>query len=133
IFRFFDGVSMGFSIHPTIEKLNVVFRCFRSLVAHLFSMSPEHISRLFLGLVYCFWTILGGILAGFIALEQVLQAFHSWNSVQAKFLEVAGKRVHEASLVTVQLMQASWVLSHLLVALDDMVNRTVEDHEPCRI
>ena len=38
-------------------------------------------SGLHLGLVHCFWTILGGILAGFIILEQILQGFHAWDPV----------------------------------------------------
>ena len=38
-------------------------------------------SGLHLRLVHCFWTILGGILAGFIILEQILQGFHAWGPV----------------------------------------------------
>ena len=60
-------------------------------------------SGLLLGLVRRFWTILGGILAGFIVLEQVFQGFHLGHSIQPELLKIAGKRVHQTALVTIEL------------------------------
>ena len=74
----------------------------------LLSLFQEPINRraqsgLHLGLVHRFWTILGGILAGFIVLEQVFQGFHLWDSVQAELLKVAGQGVHQPALVAIEL------------------------------
>jgi hypothetical protein len=49
-------------------------------------------------LVYRPKIILGGILAGFIVLEQLIQGFDLWHSVQAELLEVAGKAIHQSRL-----------------------------------
>jgi hypothetical protein len=54
-------------------------------------------------LVHRFWTILGGIFAGFIVLKKLGQGFHSRNSVEAELLKVAGKRVNQAALIAVEL------------------------------
>src|SRR5262249_14905205 len=60
-------------------------------------------SGLHLGLVDRFWTILGGILAGLIVLEQLLQGFHSWDAIQTELLEIPRQRVHQPPLVAIEL------------------------------
>jgi hypothetical protein len=69
-------------------------------------------------LVHRFWTIWGGILAGFIALEQVLQGFDSRDSVQTEFLKVPSQRIHQAALIAVELRESAGVLSHFLIVGD---------------
>ena len=56
----------------------------------------------------------------------VLKAFHLRNPIQSQTSKVACKRVQQATLVGIQLMKTTWVLSNLLVTLDDMVDGTVE-------
>ena len=60
-------------------------------------------SGLLLGLVHRFWTIVSGILAGFIVLEQLFQSFDLGYSVQTGLLEIPSQRVHQAALVAVEL------------------------------
>jgi hypothetical protein len=52
-----------------------------------------------------------------------------WHPVPAELLEIPSQRVHKAALVAVQLMQTTWVLFHLLVALDNVIDGTVEGHK----
>ena len=63
-----------------------------------FSFSPSGDRRAHsgfqLGLVHHFWTILGGILAHLIGLQQVFKGFHLWNSVQTEFLQIACERIN---------------------------------------
>jgi hypothetical protein len=59
----------------------------------------EHSPDLHLRLVHRFWRILGGIFAGFIVLKQLVQGFHSGNSVQAELLKIPCKRVHQTALL----------------------------------
>ena len=51
-------------------------------------------SGLLLGLTHRFWTILGGILTGFIVLEHLFQSFYFGHPVQAELLEIPSQRVH---------------------------------------
>ena len=73
-----------------------------------------------------FWTILGGILAGFIVLKQLFQGFHLWDSVQAELLEIAGQasspgracsrraaEVHVDSVCTFWLLWMMWSIAPL--------------------
>src|SRR5262249_4922981 len=53
--------------------------------------------------------------------------------VQPKLLEIASQRVDQAALVAVELRESSWILSGLRIVLDDVIDGTVEDHEPCGI
>ena len=46
------------------------------------------------------------------------------------FLEIARQRVHQAALIAVELAQPSWILPGLRIVLDDVIYRTVKDHEP---
>jgi hypothetical protein len=87
-------------------------------------------SRLQLGLIHRFWTILGGIFAGFIILEQLVQGLHLGHAIQAKFLEIPSQRVHQAPLVSIELRESPWVLLRLRLVLDDVIDGTVEDHKP---
>jgi hypothetical protein len=87
-------------------------------------------SGLHLGLVHRFWTILGGILAGFIILKQLVQGFHSRHLVQAKLLKVAGKTVNQPPLVAIELALPSWILSGFWIVLDNVINGAVKGHEP---
>ena len=103
-----------------------------------FIFFPKPISRraqsgLLLGVVHRFWTILGGILAGFIVLKQLVQGFDSWHSVQAELLEVPSKRIHEPALVAVELRESPGILSHPLVVGYDAVYSPIENHQPCGI
>jgi hypothetical protein len=50
-------------------------------------------SELLTRLVHRFWTILCGIFAGFIVLEQLFQGFHFRHSLQAELLEIPSQRV----------------------------------------
>src|SRR5262245_1066622 len=72
-------------------------------------------SGLQLGLVHRLWTILGGILAGFIVLEQVFYGLHLGHSIQAKLLEITSQGVHQTALVAIELRESTGVFSHLLV------------------
>ena len=62
--------------------------------------------------------------------EAARPGFHSWRSVQAKLLEVAGKAIHQAALVAIELAQTSWILPGSRVVLDDVIYGAVEDHKP---
>jgi hypothetical protein len=90
-------------------------------------------SGLHLGLVDRFWTILGGILACFIVLKQLVQGFDSWHSVQAELLEVPSQRIHEPALVTIELRESAWILSHLLVVVYNTFDSSIENHQPSGI
>ena len=100
-----------------------------------FIFFPKPINRraqsgLLLGLVHRFWTILGGILAGFIVLEQVVQGFHLWDSIQPELLKVAGKASSPGRACSHRAGLASWVLPGFRIVLDDVIYGTVEDHKP---
>jgi hypothetical protein len=60
-------------------------------------------SGLQVGLVHRFWTILGGILGGFIVLEHLFQGFDLGHPVQAELLEIPSQGVHQAALVAIEL------------------------------
>jgi hypothetical protein len=100
-----------------------------------FIFFPKPISRraqsgLLLGVVHRFWTILGGILAGFIVLKQVLEGFHLWHSIQPELLKVPSKRIHQTTLVTIELRKSAWIFSHLLVVDYNAVYSAIENHQP---
>src|SRR5215831_7854693 len=46
------------------------------------------------------------------------------------FLEIARQRVHQTPLIAVELAQPPWILPGLRIVLDDVIDGTVEDHEP---
>ena len=60
-------------------------------------------SELLLRLVHRFCRILGGILAGFIVLEQLFQSLHLGHPLQAELLEIPSQGVHQAALVAIEL------------------------------
>jgi hypothetical protein len=85
-----------------------------------FIFFPKPINRraqsgLQLALVHLFWTILCGILAGFIVLKQLLEGFHLRHSIQPELLKVPSKRIHQTTLVTIELRKSTGVFSYLLV------------------
>ena len=87
-------------------------------------------SGLLLGLVHRFWTILGGIFAGFIVLEQLIQGFHPWAPGPGRTSGDSQSASSPAALVAIELAKPSWVLPGFRIVLDDVIYGTVEDHEP---
>ena len=62
--------------------------------------------------------------------EAALPGFPSWDPVQAEFLKVPGKAVHQAALVAIELAEPSWILLAFGLFWHNAVYSAIENHKP---